>query len=707
MLRSPSIAAQIASPTENCVNGFIEYCKAKGKKNTNGSNVLEHLIDIMNEKGFYKLTMGLLNNFIARIDADINFNRDNLFTEIAVWCDQTLPDMPAKEMRDALTISGKDLQTATAEFDPSYDPTTYVKNKKAILTNQPHDLEWINIKESSRTPTGFKTVNKKKCADCWLCGYPVYVYECIPKVGTKNLYIKCGEDEHVLPPGVGNMFGLLYPDLKQTLDLALTSAAVSMSLRASHTWCNRLKDQIILIKTPMNSSSGYTVNQEAIDVLCGPDQYGEQWLKKGIRNHLGPDSMFHYMSNQKEIADFLYRYASTTSAHLQILCNELNRVALPPVAVSSSEAGNYIPFVMYRLRLVFNCCIIGYTVLFRDSTKLKKSWNKNKGGNGLAGGEGGEVLSSRELDNLFLAIIDPPPKCQNAEQLLEEDKEAISPRAARALARDQLREQSRAQAQEQKNKLQPQLRREEIARDDDECPINACDTSSESYLVELAKTCCPNIFKTKTAGSNLKNKGKKHNKTRKLKKNKYKKTKRNTKKYRKIRGGVKKTKEQIQKEMMINATDMTPAELNRLAEADIIAEERERNDNEIRRINADLERQRINSITSFPTTPMTPEDIRRQQEQDLLDNARVNSEAAKARKLTVADLGGSKRRHRKGKKAIKSKKHKKIRGGNNIGANCSDPNFSIYNTNLLKLFPYKGGELQADDIYKNLEGPQF
>jgi hypothetical protein len=180
----------------------------------------------------------------------------------------------------------------------------------------------------------------------------------------------------------------------------------------------------------------------------------------------------------------------------------------------------------------------------------------------------------------------------------------------------------------------------------------------------------------------------------------YKKTKRNTKKNRKTKGGVKEWK----------TTPITdPVELNRLAEADRIAEERERNDNEIRRINADLERQRINSITSFPTTPMTPEDIRRQQEQDLLDNARVNSEAAKARKLTVADLGGSKRRHRKGKK---SRKIKKIRGGNkiggnNIGANCSDPNFSIYNTNLLKLFPYKGGKLQSDDIYKNLEGPQY
>jgi hypothetical protein len=55
----------------------------------------------------------------------------------------------------------------------------------------------------------------------------------------------------------------------------------------------------------------------------------------------------------------------------------------------------------------------------------------------------------------------------------------------------------------------------------------------------------------------------------------------------------------------------------------------------------------------------------------------------------------------------KFRKIKKIKGGNNIGANCSDPNFSIYNTNLLKLFPYKGGEITDDakldinDRYKN------
>jgi len=33
------------------------------------------------------------------------------------------------------------------------------------------------------------------------------------------------------------------------------------------------------------------------------------------------------------------------------------------------------------------------------------------------------------------------------------------------------------------------------------------------------------------------------------------------------------------------------------------------------------------------------------------------------------------------------RKHMKLKGGN-FGGNCPDPNYSIYNTNLLKLFPY-------------------
>lgn len=64
--------------------------------------------------------------------------------------------------------------------------------------------------------------------------------------------------------------------------------------------------------------------------------------------------------------------------------------------------------------------------------------------------------------------------------------------------------------------------------------------------------------------------------------------------------------------------------------------------------------------------------------------------------------GGKKKRKASHKKSAKrqskkmhkkSRKNKRLRGGmcfgNGVGANKYDPNYSIYNTNMLKLFPYK------------------
>jgi len=67
-----------------------------------------------------------------------------------------------------------------------------------------------------------------------------------------------------------------------------------------------------------------------------------------------------------------------------------------------------------------------------------------------------------------------------------------------------------------------------------------------------------------------------------------------------------------------------------------------------------------------------------------------------------SEIGGKRRRRKTSKKVKKSRKTRKTRKniksrkqrggmcyGNGVGANSYDPNYSIYNTNALKLFPYK------------------
>lgn len=62
-----------------------------------------------------------------------------------------------------------------------------------------------------------------------------------------------------------------------------------------------------------------------------------------------------------------------------------------------------------------------------------------------------------------------------------------------------------------------------------------------------------------------------------------------------------------------------------------------------------------------------------------------------AKKYTKHNKRYKRNRTMKGKKGKKTTR--KQRGGtcygNGVGANNYDPNYSIFNTNLLKLFPYK------------------
>jgi hypothetical protein len=705
-MRSASVKTQALSGTDRCIMGFIEYINDKAAikslklpsklASTNQENVFENLIVLMQYKGFVNLTKEKVFDLTTRIGSDLEFNRDKLFKEIADWAGIPLPILTeseqkkkAKGARNDLTLtdklervtqilSGPTEYTCTKYIDCPGTPVSYPKTSQQV--------KWLNqLNYKNKTITSFKS---KRCATCWICNGDINIYEM--NTGTETIYNKCGEDEHVLPPGVGNIFGLLYPSEYDTIRNRATPI-IESSLRPSHQWCNRVKSGIILILGPDPIEQQYRINEKAMTKIL---EKAKNWLLNGKTVMLEPDYSFHN-KKKTEIQPFINNMEHTMKSFLEPLCRELNRSALGNA--TTLIAGKRVQWTMYLLRLVFNCCIIGFTVIYSDNKKFKTKWIKH-------GGQIGGALDSDELNLLANFIVEPASICENSEDLLIDDTQSKEPRDLPIW-------------QQIMNRCTSCTIDERVGAVAG--VVGCCLASRLGYGVQtaLASGVATGVAAYNAPKTQTMERGGKNNKNKKyyyyMKTKKQRKPKRNTKKYRKsrkIRGGVKKTKEQIQKEMMANATPITdPTELNRLAEADIIAEERERNDNEIKRINDDLERQRINSITSFPSTPMSPEDARRQQEQDELDNARVNSAAAKARKLTIADLGGSKRKNRKGKKARKSKKLRGGNrfGGNNIGANCYDPNFSIYNTNMLKLFPYKGGELQLDDPYKNSEGSQY
>uniref|UniRef100_A0A6C0AQ83 Uncharacterized protein n=1 Tax=viral metagenome TaxID=1070528 RepID=A0A6C0AQ83_9ZZZZ len=65
----------------------------------------------------------------------------------------------------------------------------------------------------------------------------------------------------------------------------------------------------------------------------------------------------------------------------------------------------------------------------------------------------------------------------------------------------------------------------------------------------------------------------------------------------------------------------------------------------------------------------------------------------KSKRKTRKTNKKSKRKTKRKLSKIRTNKKKNFKGGmcfgNGVGANTNDPNFSIYNTNLTKLFPYK------------------
>lgn len=62
------------------------------------------------------------------------------------------------------------------------------------------------------------------------------------------------------------------------------------------------------------------------------------------------------------------------------------------------------------------------------------------------------------------------------------------------------------------------------------------------------------------------------------------------------------------------------------------------------------------------------------------------------RKKTLRNKSLYRRKKNKSNKNNRKSQSRKMKGGN-FGGNCSDPNFSIYNTNMLKLFPYSTSPL--------------
>lgn len=138
--------------------------------------------------------------------------------------------------------------------------------------------KWITLGKKT-TPTlenKIKNINsnmshynlkKKPCGQCWICNqkiYHYYIYRGTQDIPENRIYLntKCGEDEHVFPPTIGDIIGTLNMDsdlTRQTIDQYGIHTLLSYGIRPSHAFCNQMKSDFLLYAL-MNLGTGTVPN---------------------------------------------------------------------------------------------------------------------------------------------------------------------------------------------------------------------------------------------------------------------------------------------------------------------------------------------------------------------------------------------------------------------------------------------------------------
>ena len=272
------------------INKFVDFLIKSGKHQCTKTTVVDDFCSVISYTLKMKPPKQLTPTIIMDLVDEMNgaamtagwgtSQRKWIINKILnMFGDDELDDTLVAETRNWFTPTGDSLTKVTMEAAKSiggmYDSRTYEDSTQPTQQYTPleemqqvaHSRQWI--------PQGeFITfVERKQCAICWMCGLPIYVYKIT--VNSGNIYYhSCGQDEHVLPPGWGNILGILWSDLK---DQRMYNSCPS-SLSPSHTWCNQLKNDELLLLLP-----SFTFNPNQYNPFKINDQGFNRFVTKGIK----------------------------------------------------------------------------------------------------------------------------------------------------------------------------------------------------------------------------------------------------------------------------------------------------------------------------------------------------------------------------------------------------------------------------------------
>jgi len=406
--------------TGKCIVSAVNYLRNNSRNPAHSSGlktklaattyntVVENLIELMKVKGYPKISLPnviVLYNYLFMPIVD----RKDIFNCIYKWADRGNCTIPPKTMRSLLTFSSS-LDTATQKSVKESSPDDYFKtwddiSEPEIKLTLPEfsyfklvlaDKKGITLSPKIKPDA----ISKKKCSMCWLCGTPVYVFK------YKTIILNsCGEDEHVLPPGIGNLTGLLEPTYKATIKHFHDSTLIQKGLRASHAWCNQAKSDTNFIKPPLvgkGTAKGWSLNKVGIEDFLETARQRLKPLSKSSSQsnyYYSYESMFQRNPNDSSIELIISKMKKTIEDHINDVCKEANKLVVPTTKLDNNNNTAYTSFI---IRLIFNSCFIGKEYIFDNFGKKWKSFTK---GGGVGGGIGPEDLDSDLLSVLCKEIM--------------------------------------------------------------------------------------------------------------------------------------------------------------------------------------------------------------------------------------------------------------------------------------------------------------
>ena len=344
------IQALAPLPNDEVINKFVDFLKNSGKHQCTKATVVDDFCSVISYtlkmKPPKQLTPTIIMDLVdemngaAMTEAWGTSQRKWIINKILnMFGDVELDDTEVAETRNWFTPTGDSLTKVTMEAAKSiggmYDSRTYEDSTKSNHQYPPDNIELSRQFAHSQKwiPPGemIISVERKECAICWMCKLPIYVYKIT--VNTGNIYYKsCGQDEHVLPPGWGNILGILWSDLK---DQRMYNSCPS-SLSPSHTWCNQLKNDELLLLLPSFTFNPYQYNPFKINDQ-GFNRFvakGEMWLMNGknIEDHnlfyKGVAIQNGLLSNKpmQDATELMDHMKTTMTTHLTRLIEEMETI---------------------------------------------------------------------------------------------------------------------------------------------------------------------------------------------------------------------------------------------------------------------------------------------------------------------------------------------------------------------------------------------